>query len=287
MDVLKPDVRPRMKRYLPFLIIVIVAASAVAAGTVIYRAKVAELAAINAAAPQIDPNAIAAQGAKPPHIRGSAKARVTLEEFGDFQCPPCEMLAPVLTRIEHDYADKVRVVFRQFPLAMHQHAMRAAQAAEAAGLQGRFWEMYDTLYRKRTAWATKNATEVEALFLEYAGAIGLDVERFKQDLETDAVKTRVRADQARGASLGVNSTPTIFINGEKLPFQMLAEPALRAAIDNVLAGKPLGTPAPTPQPTRAAPPATTLSPPPADAPLPPASTPPPADALPPANTPPP
>lgn len=275
-----------MKRYLPFLIIVVVAASAVAAGTIIYRAKVAELAAMSAAAPQANPNATAAPGAHPPHIRGSAKARVTLEEFGDFQCPPCETLAPVLTRIEHDYAEKVRVIFRHFPLAMHQHATRAAHAAEAAGLQGRFWEMYDTIYRKRTAWASKNPDEVQALFVEYAGAIGLDIERFKQDLDNDVVKSRVRADQARGASLGVNSTPTVFINGEKLPFQMLPEPALRAAIDNVLAGKPLATPAPTPQPTRAAPPATTLSPLP-DASPPPANTPPPADALPPANTPPP
>ena len=272
-----------MKRYLPFLIIVIVAASAVGAGSIIYRAKVAELAAINATPPQADANATAAPGANPPQARGSAKARVTLEEFGDFQCPPCEMLAPVLTRIEHDYADRVRVIFRHFPLAMHQHAMRAAQAAEAAGVQGRFWEMYDTLYRKRSAWAAKNAEEVQALFVEYAGTIGLNVERFKADLETDIVKSRVRADQARGASLGVNSTPTVFINGEKLPFQMLPEPALRAAIDNVLAGKPLGTPAPTPQASRPAPPATTVSPP-LDAP-PPATTPPPADALPPANTP--
>jgi len=275
-----------MKRYLPFLIILIVAASAIAGGTFIYRAKVAELAAVNAAAPPADPNAAVSPGAIPPHIRGSGKARVTLEEFGDFQCPPCEMLAPVLTRIEHDYAERVRVIFRHFPLAMHQHARRAAEAAEAAGMQGRFWEMYDTLYLKRSAWAQKNASEVDAMFLEYATAIGLDVERFKQDLQSDVVRTRVRADQARGASLGVNSTPTVFINGEKLPFQMLAEPALRAAIDNVIAGKPLGIPAPTPQPTRAAPPTTTLSPPPADA-ASPAATPPAADTLPPANTPPP
>jgi protein-disulfide isomerase len=241
-----------MKRYLPFVIIILVGAGAVTSGALLYRAKRSELAAINEPAGSGTAKTGSA-GAKPPHIRGEADARVTLEEFGDFQCPPCEMMAPALAKIEHDYADKLRVVFRNFPLAMHNHARLAAQAAEAAGMQGRFWEMHDALYRNRPVWAAKG-DDVQDLFIEYARSIGLDVERFKRDIETEPVKERVNADQQRGTSMGVSSTPTIFINNIMIPPASFAEPALRAAIDNVISGKP---PVPPASPTPAAP-ATTL-----------------------------
>src|SRR3954467_4970164 len=116
-----------MKRYLPFVLILLVAVGAVTAGTILYRAKLAALtpdASGKAGTPQI--------GSKEMHVRGNAKAAVTLEEFGDFQCPPCGMLSPVLARIEHELESQLRVVYRHFPLAMHNHAAEAARAAEAA-----------------------------------------------------------------------------------------------------------------------------------------------------------
>lgn len=239
-----------MKRFLPFIIILLVGAGAVVAGNMIYRAKLAELAAVPAPPPTAAGQTKGGlPGAKPPHIRGDKDARVTLEEFGDFQCPPCEMLAPNLAKIEHDYPDKLRVIFRNFPLAMHNHARLAAQAAEAAGLQGKFWEMHDTLYRNRTIWAAKG-NEVIDLFVEYARSVGVEPERFKADIESEPVKERVSADQQRGTSLGVNSTPTVFINNTLLPPAHYSEQGLRAAIDNVLAGKPPVAPAsPSPSPS--------------------------------------
>lgn len=223
-----------MKRSLPFLIIFLVACGSVVSGTFIYRAKRAELAALTttAGSPKTGTS-----GATPPHIRGDVDAGVTLEEFGDFQCPPCEMLAPTLSRLEHDYGKKLRVIFRNFPLAMHNHAQLAAQAAEAAGLQGRFWEMHDALYRNRNTWANKG-DDVQDAFVEYARSVGVEVEKFKHDLNSEEVKERVTADQQRGTSLGVSSTPTVFLNGTMVPPMHYGEPGLRAAIDNVINGKP-------------------------------------------------
>src|SRR2546421_7271583 len=104
--------------------------------------------ASNSNAPTPDP-ALDVKGAEPPHIRGNPDAPVTLEEFGDFQCPPCGQFAKFVDELLVEYQWQVRLVFRNYPLAAHQHALEAAQAAEAAGLQGKFWEMYDTLYREQ------------------------------------------------------------------------------------------------------------------------------------------
>ena len=131
-----------MRRYLPFLIVGAVLILTVGGGLLLFRSHTSTPLKI----------AVGKPGAEPPYIRGSANARVTLEEFGDFQCPPCSFLAATLLKVEHDYAESVRVVFRQFPLAMHPHAMTAARAAEAAGLQGRFWEMHDLLFQNATVW---------------------------------------------------------------------------------------------------------------------------------------
>src|ERR1700709_978751 len=123
-----------MKRYLPFVIILIVGASIAIGGTLFCRAKRAELSRALSVASSSNP------GAQPPHVQGSAKAVVTLEEFGDFQCPPCSLVAVTLSQLEAEFGSQLRVIFRNFPLAMHIHAEEAARAAEAAGLQGKFWE---------------------------------------------------------------------------------------------------------------------------------------------------
>jgi protein-disulfide isomerase len=246
-----------MRRYLPFVIVAVVLLITAAGALFLYRAK---------SGPPLK-FATGQPGAEPAHIRGGAKARVTLEEFGDFQCPPCGFLAATLLKVEHDYADSVRVVFRQFPLSMHQHAMTAACAAEAAGLQGKFWEMHDMLFQNSPSWGKPPAprpstspsdgtvipppdtgAEVRATFEGYAAKIGLDVERFRKDVNSEVVKERIKLDQARASSIGVDRTPFLFLEGVQVPFAQMGEKELRSVIDAALSGRPLPTPPASPTP---------------------------------------
>ncbi len=135
-----------MKRSLPFIIIVGVALLAVGAGGMLYRAK--QHAPPSASAV---PESSAKLDEKEAHILGDPKAPVTLEEFGDYQCPSCSLVAGAIHDLEQEYGSRLCVIFRNFPLKMHRHAAEAAFAAEAAGLQGRFWEMHD-LHFTRISW---------------------------------------------------------------------------------------------------------------------------------------
>src|SRR6202011_3474749 len=136
------------------------------------------------------------------HVRGNSNAPVILEEFGDFQCMPCSVLWPVLEKLEHEFPQQLVVVFREHPLKKHRYALDAARAAEAAGLQGRFWEMHDALYRNRNTWVP--AEYIGPYFNDYAAELGLDVDRFKTDVQGEEVARRIAADQDRGESLGID-----------------------------------------------------------------------------------
>src|SRR5581483_6806290 len=146
-----------MKRYLPFVIVVVVALATVGSGALLYRAKRPHVLPI----PE-DKTLSAKSSPESPHVRGNPNAPVTLEEYGDFQCPPCGMFAAFAGQLEKEYDSRLRVVFRNFPLKMHEHAAEAALAAEAAGMQGRFWEMHDVLYKEQDNWST--APNVRELF---------------------------------------------------------------------------------------------------------------------------
>jgi protein-disulfide isomerase len=174
--------------------------------------------------------------AKSIHILGNPDAPVTLEEFGDFQCPPCGMLSGPINQLEQDYRPRLRVIFRHFPLTMHRHAREAALASEAAGQQGRFWQMHDVLYREQTVWS--EAADVRPLFDAYAGTLGLKIDRFNKDMESDEVKRRVDADHLRGTALGITITPTLFINDRALPNASLSPASLRAAVEAAMNVKP-------------------------------------------------
>lgn len=215
------------------MIIALVALAVVGGGAILYRAKLPQTTAV--------PKAMAGskEGVEEVHARGPDNAAVTLEEFGDFQCPPCGKLAGPLKEIEKDYGSRLRVIFRNFPFSVHQHAHEAACAAEAAGLQGRFWEMHDLLYREQDMWA--QSKEVQSLFNSYAGTIGLDIERFKKDAASPQVKARIEADRKHGEALGVKNTPTIFINNQPVPPSSLNPTALRAAIDAAAREKAKGS----------------------------------------------
>jgi protein-disulfide isomerase len=130
----------------------------------------------------------------------------------------------------------LRVIFRHFPLPNHVHAREAAFASEAAGLQGRFWEMHDLLYREQSVWS--KAADVQLLFNSYAGILGLNIDRFKKDMEGEQVKVRVASDQKHGDAVGVNTTPTVFLNDRALVPTSLNPAGLHAAIDAAMNAPP-------------------------------------------------
>ena len=220
-----------MKRYFPFIIVVVVALVTLASGTVLYRAKRPSVLTIPKSAP------VSGSGdADSIHIRGSASAPVTIEEFGDFQCPPCGKLSDPINQLEREYRPRLRVIFRHFPLPNHAHAREAAFASEAAGLQGRFWEMHDLLYREQSVWS--EAADVQLLFDSYAGMLGLNIDRFKKDMESEQVKVRVASDQKHGDAVGVHTTPTVFLNNRALAPISLNPTGLHAAIDAAMKATP-------------------------------------------------
>jgi protein-disulfide isomerase len=216
-----------MKRYLPFAIILVVFLVAAGAGALLFHFH-------QPPPPPPAPStpAFGRPAAEPPHVRGAANAPVELEEFGDFECMPCYRLWPAMKNIEKDYAKSVSITFREHPLPQHRHARVAARAAEAAGLQGRFWEMHDLLYLKRSDWV--DTQEVRAFFNTCATELGLDLDRFTKDMDGDEVARRIAADEDRGASLGIDRTPFVFINGKKVEFTPNPEDGLRAEIDAAL-----------------------------------------------------
>jgi protein-disulfide isomerase len=216
------------KSWLPLALIGGVLLIALAAGVWLMRSQSGGAPAARVAA--------GSPGANPPQAKGPADAPVTIEEFGDYQCPPCGALYPELEKIKADYGDRVRLVFRHYPLVrLHPNALAAAHAAEAAGLQGKFWEMHDRLYRGQKSW--EKAGDARAAFAAYARSLGLDAERFARDANSDIVDARVVADHERARSLGVDSTPVIFVNGRKLPPAAQTARDVRAAIDDALGGK--------------------------------------------------
>ena len=163
------------------------------------------------------------------HVVGDERAPVTLVEYGDFECPNCKQAAPAVKMILGHFAGRVRFVWRHFPLEeVHPHALHAALAAEAAGVQGRFWPMHDLLF--------ENQAHLEDARLErYAGDLRLDVARFRSDMKDAAGLQRVRQHIADARKSGVRSTPTFFVDGEIQDVSFGLE-ALQRRIEAALAG---------------------------------------------------
>lgn len=145
---------------------------------------------------------------------GSESAKVTLVEFGDFQCPACALSYPIAKEIKTAYKDRIQFVFRNFPLPSHANALVAAQAAEAAGTQEKYWEMHDMLYENQSEWSSEsNPLEI---FVGYAKELELDVDKFKEEVQSSKYASKIQEDLLDGRSLGVNSTPTFYLNSEKI-----------------------------------------------------------------------
>jgi protein-disulfide isomerase len=159
---------------------------------------------------------------------GPEKAAVSVVAFSDFQCPFCSRAVPTLEKVEEEYGDKVRIVFKHLPLSMHPKAPAAHAAAEAAHRQGKFWEMHDLIFADQRSMSPEK-------YVEYATEIGLDLDQFNADVESAEVKKRIEADTSEAAKLNVRGTPAFFINGKYLsgaqPFE-----AFKQRIDEELAG---------------------------------------------------
>jgi len=215
-----------MRRYLPYFLVSAVLTAAILMSVRLYREHQSRRTVLR----QLP--VVGKPGAEPPHVRGVATAPVSLEEFGDFECMPCLLLWPALRNLENDYGERLAVIFRQHPLAQHQHAAQAARASEAAGLQDRFWEMHDLLYLKRSTWT--GASDPSAAFQNLAAELGLDVDRFGKDIDSPGVAQRIKADEDRGESLGIDRTPIVFINGKRVDLLPDVENGLRTEIDAAL-----------------------------------------------------
>ena len=168
-----------------------------------------------------------------------ANVSVTVEEFGDYQCPPCGLLHPELKKIAKDYGSRVSFVFRNFPLIkLHKNALASAQAAEAARLQGHFDEMHDRLYEHQADW--KDQADPRPTFTGYARELGLDLNRFGRDMEGEEVRQKIDFDTRTATVREVVGTPTIFVEGKQLKPEMTNADGIRKGIDIMLARKTAG-----------------------------------------------
>ncbi|QQS47063.1 MAG: thioredoxin domain-containing protein [Acidobacteriota bacterium] len=213
-----------MKRYLPFIIIAIAVAGALAAGFWFYQTQAPE-----------ETTAKLTGDPFPEGYDNRSKGVVVVEEFGDYQCPPCGSLHPEMKKIKAEYGDRIRFIFRHFPLSqIHANARAAANAAVAAGKQGKFWEMHNLLYENQSAWS--EAPDLTPIAVNFARQLGLDIARFAQDMNGNAVSAEVFGDYQRGISMGVTGTPTIFLDGQQLTNEQMTPEKLREEINKRLKG---------------------------------------------------
>jgi protein-disulfide isomerase len=215
-----------MKRYLPFVIIGVVLLLALGAVAMMFRS----------AQPAEQPAANSSANTAATPMPGAPRGVVAIEEYGDYQCPPCGALHPEMKKIKQEFGDRIRFVFYQFPLTqIHRNAAEAARAAIAARQQGKFWEMHDLLYATQKEWS--ELPTVGPIAAGFANQLRLDVGRFVRDMDSPQVAAQVVNDVRRGESLGVNSTPTLFINGQKVMDEDMTPEKLRRIISERLAGK--------------------------------------------------
>lgn len=147
------------------------------------------------------------------HVTGKTDSRIVLYEFADYQCTGCSAAFPQIKSITEQYKDHIAFVYRNFPLTSgHQHAFAAAAAAEAAGLQGKYWPMHDQLFETRDSWNTMTAEQRASAFEGYASQLGLNLDQYRSDISSQKVAEKINTDRALGLKVGVNSTPTLFLN---------------------------------------------------------------------------
>jgi protein-disulfide isomerase len=214
-----------MQKYRPFLIIAIVLAAAVLG--LVFLLRSGQHGEFFSAAPTLN-SSVELQRKPTPGVV------VTLEEFGDYQCPPCGMLHPSLKKLKQEFGPNLNIVFRNLPLtAIHKNALAAAQAAEAARMQSRFWEMHDLLYENQELWKD-DLNPKPTIFLKFAADLGLDTAKFSRDMDDKQVQLRIEADQSAATELGIIGTPTILIDGRQLLPEASNPEGIRKGIEFIM-----------------------------------------------------
>ena len=238
-----------MQKSLPFIIIIAVLVIALGGGLFLWKRSGATptnsdstfaTSVTNPSAPtnnsaQTQPPVVNnSAGATKPNVKVSSP--VVLEEYGDYQCPPCGQLYPELKEIEKEYGNQVQIVFHHFPLMkIHKNALMAAHAAEAARNQNKFWEMHDRLYRNQKEWS--DLDDPKPVFISYAKQLGLKIDQFTNDLGSNLIDQRISADMQRGSTLGVTGTPTVFLDSRLVNYQATNLEGLRRGINILLEQK--------------------------------------------------
>lgn len=171
------------------------------------------------------------------HITGKTDSTITLVEFSDFECPACGNYYPEFKRVEQKYQDRVKIVYRHFPLtSIHPLAQKAAEASEAASAQGKFWEYHDLLFEKQAEWSTLSQSKAIDRFIEYAQQIGItDINKFSTELRNGTYTARVNEDSADAKAIDVQGTPTVFLNSQQQDNPSFDN--LSSEIDNLLQNK--------------------------------------------------
>lgn len=228
---------------MPLLIIGLVFVAAIIGAIYLYNSgsgsSSSSTASSNSTAARPTPNMANAPAGAPIGVNmlGSQTAAVTVEEFADYQCGGCAAVHPVMKELASAYAGNrnFRFIYRHYPLAIpaHDKSYEASVATEAAGLQGKFWQMQDQLFRNQAAWTAN--PNYRQIWSEYASNLGMDVQRFQADIAGIQTKNRVDADIQRGRALGVSSTPSVFVNGKLVPFSELNIASLRRIVDAEIA----------------------------------------------------
>lgn len=146
--------------------------------------------------------------------KGAKDAKAVLVEYSDFQCPACAFYHSIINTLEKEVGNKMLFVYRHYPLSQHKNARLAAYVSEAAGNQGKFWEMHSIIFENQKIWS--DVDNSGKIFTGYAKSLNLDLVQFEKDLDSDKVKDKVEYDLRSGQALGVNVTPTFYLNGKKL-----------------------------------------------------------------------
>lgn len=155
------------------------------------------------------------------YIKGNPDAQIYLVEYSDFQCPACAAFQPVLTDVMNQFGNDIKFEYKHFPLPMHPLALPAARATEAAGQQGKFYEFHDMLFEKQKTW-TKSPNP-NALFVQYAEELGLDVKKFRQHMDASLLSDKIKTNKKAGDDLGITGTPTFYLNGQKMTINSYEE----------------------------------------------------------------
>jgi protein-disulfide isomerase len=168
------------------------------------------------------------------HITGKTDSKVALVEYGDFQCPACKSFFPIVNELKATYGDRVAFQFSHFPLTqIHPNAFIGSRAAEAAGKQGKFFEMHDLLYENQDSWS--QSPNPNQILEGYASQLGLKVDQFKSDMASAGVADIINADQKAGQQLGANSTPTFVLNNKKIEKNPTSMEEFKKLLDEELA----------------------------------------------------